>query len=138
MADSILHCRRNVLILVCMTFPATPAVASASLWPLFRAIEQVESGGNVNAVGDEGRSLGPYQIQYPYWKDSGVPGRYEWVKNRAYARRVMVAYWQRYCPDALARRDYRTLARVHNGGPKGATRAETLPYWGKVSRALRR
>lgn len=30
----------------------------------------MESGGDVNAVGDGGKSIGPYQIQKRYWSDA--------------------------------------------------------------------
>jgi TfoX/Sxy family transcriptional regulator of competence genes len=49
---------------------------------------------------------------------------------------IILAYWRRYCPSALARGDVQTLARVHNGGPKwyatAKRRAATLTYWRKV------
>ena len=106
---------------------------------LLDAIREVETGNHpdpANARGDEGRSLGPYQITFAYWKDSGVPGRYEFVRNRAYAERVIIAYWQRFCPEALARGDWRTLAKVHNGGPNGPQVPKTIGYWLKVRQAL--
>ena len=31
---------------------------------------EVESGGDINAVGDSGRSIGPFQIQRGYWEDA--------------------------------------------------------------------
>jgi len=49
----------------------------------------------------------------------------------------MIAYWKRYCPAALARGVWATLARVHNGGPTGAARKSTLPYWNRVAPPLR-
>lgn len=113
------------------------ATAHGELRPLLESIREVESGGNVNAVGDGGRSLGPYQIQRSYWKDARVPGRYEQVRDPRYAERVMMAYWRRYCPQSLARRDYQTLARVHNGGLAGARKKATIPYWRKVVKELR-
>lgn len=107
---------------------------------LFDAIRQVETGGAPNhgrhAVGDRGRSLGPYQISRAYWQDSGLAGAYDNVRDAGYAQRVMLAYWTRYCPAALARRDFRTLARIHNGGPSGCRKAATLNYWKRVSRHL--
>jgi hypothetical protein len=115
-----------------------PRTAQASLRPLFDALREVESGGDNEAVGDGGRSLGPYQIQWRYWHDSGVPGSYRAVRNPAYAEKVMLAYWQRYCPDALARHDYAALARVHNGGPQGTRNSATLSYWRKVARELKK
>lgn len=108
------------------------------LRPLFDAIRQVESGGNDNAVGDGGRSIGPYQIQRAYWQDSRVPGRWEDCYRRAYAERVMLAYWRRYCPAALEARDWERLARVHNGGPTGHRKAATAGYWKKVQIKLKR
>jgi predicted chitinase len=70
--------------------------------------------------------------------DSGVPGRYRHVRDRRYAERVMAAYWLRHCPTALARGDWQTLARVHNGGPKGGRSPETADYWRRVQRRLER
>jgi hypothetical protein len=128
-----------VASLVAVLLPGSSVSASSvkgELRPLFDSIREVESGGNAYLVGDGGRSLGPYQIQWVYWRDSGVPGSYRQVRDRHYAERVMVAYWKRYCPDALAREDYRTLARVHNGGPAGDRKAATMGYWRKVLREL--
>lgn len=99
------------------------------------AVRHVESRGRSDAVGDGGRAIGPYQIHYVYWKDSGVPGRYEQCRNRAYAERVMKAYWNRHCPKAWKSRDWQTLARVHNGGPDGHRQRQTQAYWQKVRRA---
>lgn len=123
---------------ICWLLVLLPATtANADLRPLFEAIREVETGDDPSSVGDGGRSLGPYQIQWAYWKDSGVEGSYPMVRNRAYAERVMIGYWKRYCPQALADGDYQTLARVHNGGHSGARKASTLKYWRKVVRELR-
>ena len=101
------------------------------------AIERIESRGNCNAVGDGGRSLGPYQIQRSYWKDSGVPGRYEQVRDRAYARRVVLAHAKRYEPGALRRGDWETLARLHNSGPSFRRHMRaTDGYCRKVNQAM--
>jgi hypothetical protein len=129
------------LIVIVGVVPLTAAAGQgrSDLRSLLDAIRQVETGNHpdpANARGDEGRSLGPYQITWKYWKDSGVPGRYDQVRNQAYAERVMVAYWQRHCPEALAHGDWRTLAKVHNGGPNGPQVFKTIGYWLKVRRAL--
>ena len=125
---------KTILVLVVLVLGQP---AAAHVRSLFDALREVESNGNPNAVGDQGRSLGPYQIQYAYWLDSRVPGRYRQVRHAAYAERVMRAYWERYCPEALAAQDYRTLARVHNGGPNGVRKPQTRVYWRKVRRELR-
>ena len=119
---------------------ATTAPPASDLRHLLDAIRQVETGGEsdpANAVGDGGRSLGPYQITRAYWRDSGVPGQYQWVRNKAYAERVMIAYWQRHCPSALARHDWQTLARVHNGGPNGPWEWRTISYWRRAREQTR-
>ena len=119
---------------------ATTAPAPSDLRQLLDAIRQVETGGEsdpANAVGDGGRSLGPYQITRAYWRDSGVAGQYQWVRNKAYAERVMIAYWQRHCPSALARHDCQTLARVHNGGPNGPWEWRTISYWRRAREQTR-
>lgn len=127
--------RAYLLALAILVAPA----ASAAVTPeFFAALCQVETGGREGAVGDGGRALGPYQIHRAYHADSRVPGPYAHVRDRAYAERVMVAYWRRYCPDALDRGDLQTLARVHNGGPGGHRKRSTLKYWQKVHTELRR
>ena len=129
-----------LLALVLLFSCLSPLTANADMRSFFNALAQVETGSSANpatAVGDSGRSLGPYQIGRQYWKDSGVTGSYRSVSNKAYAERVMLAYWQKHCPQALARRDYRTLARVHNGGPDGTQEKKTALYWQRVRQAMR-
>jgi len=115
-------------------------VSAATYSEFLAALRQVETGSEPNggrdSVGDSGRSKGPYQIGLAYFKDSGVAGTWDDVRDRAFAERVMFAYWKRYCPAALASNDFETLARTHNGGPKGAARNATLGYWRKVSALL--
>jgi hypothetical protein len=133
-----------------------PVIAAIVVWPasvqaappspaverLLTAIRKVETGGRAdggrNAVGDGGRAIGPYQIWRAYWLDSGVGGRYEDVRDPAVARRVVLAYWARYAPKALATGDLETLARLHNGGPGWSRRPWTTDrYWRRVQQAMR-
>jgi hypothetical protein len=107
---------------------------------LFRAIRKVETGGHkdpTNAIGDDGASLGPFQISEAYWKDAithmpELGGTYQDVKGDFYAQLVMMAYWDRYAEDD----SYETLARIHNGGPNGHRLAATDYYWAKVRLSL--
>ena len=131
-----------ILLFPCIFIGPLPQKAAApDDWrAFFDAIQQVETGGladPANAVGDNGSSLGPYQIQRAYWQDSGVPGRYEQVCDRKYAERVMRGYWQRYCPQAVKGRDWQTLARTHNGGPAGRKKKSTIKYYLKVQAAMK-
>ena len=107
---------------------------------LFDSIRQVESGHLRNperAVGDSGASIGPYQIQRRAWADAiefdpTIGGTYEMVMDTRYAERIMVAYWSRYAPDWKPE----TLARIHNGGPRGYRSPKTLNYWRRVNALL--
>ena len=106
------------------------------------AIRTVERGGDPDPpAGDGGRALGPYQIHREYWADAvafepGLGGSYEDVRRVAYAERVIDAYMRRHAPDAWSAGDAETIARIHNGGPRGAERASTLGYWRKVKSLL--
>jgi hypothetical protein len=106
------------------------------------AIRRVETGGLPNsgkgAVGDKGASIGPYQIQRAYHADARMKsGKYEDCSaSHAYSEQTMLAYFARYAPKALESKDWQTLARVHNGGPKGHTKKATLGYWAKVKKEM--
>ena len=126
----------RILVYLVLTGDVTQA---DDLAPFFKALRCVETGEVAqprDAVGDGGRSIGPYQISRAYWADSGVRGDWTRCKDRAYAEMVMLAFWKRYCPEALRRREFETLARVHNGGPGGLQKAATLPYWKKLQMQL--
>ena len=115
---------------------------------LLAAMVMVESGGDVNAVGDGGASVGTLQISQGYFTDAmeqlrreGKTPNYRWpgdVRDARIARSIVLAYWRRYAPDALETDDWQTLARVHNGGPRGARKTATVKYWAKVQAAMRR
>lgn len=127
----------GLINLIVFTAIALPSVSDyEDMSGFFYALATVESNHDDNAVGDGGASIGRYQIQRPYWIDSRVPGKYEQVKDKAYAERVMLAYWKRYCPEALKNRDYEVLARIHNGGPRGHKKQATVAYWNKVKAEL--
>lgn len=104
----------------------------------FRALHLVETSGRTGAIiGDKGRALGPLQIHRAYHADSRVVGDYARCADLDYSKRVVSAYLQRYAPQAWAAGDVTTLARVHNGGPSGASKQATINYAGKVRRAMR-
>ena len=102
--------------------------------PFLNALMQVESGGDCQAVGDGGRSHGPYQIGWAYWSDAGGgEGSYlTAVDDPDMCEYMMFKYWNRYCRKALSELDFETLARVHNGGPNGWKQASTNKNCQKV------
>ncbi len=130
----------SLIGVVLLGIPSQVAARDSGLDKLFRAIRQVETGSEVhphNAIGDGGKSLGPYQISQKYLTDSEVGGDWRRCRDRQYSEAVMIAYWKRHCPDALRTLDYQTLARIHNGGPNGPRKTATLSYWRLVQAALR-
>lgn len=100
------------------------------------AIQKVETGGckdPANAVGDNGKAIGPMQIHRAYWQDAvafdpSIGGTYEDCRDEDYARRIVVAYLTRYAPDW----NVSTVARIHNGGPRGHKKPQTVKYANKV------
>lgn len=107
------------------------------------AIRFVESSGrDAPPDGDGGQAIGPYQIHRVYWQDAvafrpELGGDYQDCRRRAYAERVIDAYMRRYAAAAWSNGHAETIARTHNGGPKGPTKETTLPYWQRVRSHLR-
>jgi len=105
---------------------------------LLDAMYAVESNRGKNLVGDGGKAIGPYQIWREYWQDAvefdkSIGGKYEDCMNKAYAEKIVRAYWKRYAPKGAT---LEQLARIHNGGPKGHTRNATLKYWKKIVKEI--
>ena len=130
-----------ISVIISTAAAATPPPSAFNTAAVLDAIKAVETGGCADpnaATGDNGRAIGAFQIHKCYWQDAveydkTIGGCYADCRNEAYARRIVVAYLSRYCRVWTAE----TVSRIHNGGPKGASRAATLAYWHKVENALR-
>ena len=129
-----------IATLACVYGAVAAPPADYDLDRVLDAIRIVETGGEkdpANAVGDNGRSIGPFQIQRAYWQDGlehdpSIGGTYADCKDETYARRVVRAYLSRY----VKTWNDETVARVHNGGPSGAKKKGTIKYWQKVRKHL--
>jgi hypothetical protein len=122
---------KSTLLLLALAATAQ-AAPPASFW---RALHIVETSGRTGAIlGDNGRALGPLQIHRAYHADARIGGDYARCADLDYSKRVVTAYLQRYAPQAWAAGDVKTLARVHNGGPTGASKQATVNYGAKVAR----
>jgi len=118
-----------LLLALCATAHAAPPAS------FFRALHIVETSGRTGAIlGDNGKALGPLQIHKAYHADARIGGDYSRCADLDYSRRVVSAYLQRYAPAAWAAGDVTTLARIHNGGPRGASKPATVAYVDKVAR----
>lgn len=136
-----------VLFLIASLLAQKPTVerldeVRAELRPFLDALIHVESGGDNAAKGDNGKAIGCLQIWKIYWTDAvqhapKLGGAYDDCYDRTYAERVTVAYLLRYACHAVAEKNYEVLARIHNGGPAGASKKATAPYWAKVSKAMK-
>jgi hypothetical protein len=116
-----------LLLALCATCHAAPG---PGFW---RALHIVETSGRTGPIlGDGGKALGPLQIHRGYHQDSRVAGDYSRVSDLNYSVRVSTAYLKRYAPEAWAAGDVETLARVHNGGPRGHLKAATKSYGARV------
>ena len=123
--------------LLCFTMCVPPPVGT-DVDGMLDAIRIVETGGCKdpnNAVGDNGKAIGAYQIHYAYWKDAvdydpSIGGKYSDCKNPKYARRIVRSYLNRYVPQGMWNID--TVSRIHNGGPNGHKKSATVGYAKKV------
>ena len=108
---------------------------------LLDAIEWVESRGDSNAVGDNGRAVGSFQIHHCYIEDV------RWGKdsfkdsdrlNKAKSREIVRCYLSRYATYYRLGHypTFEDFARIHNGGPNGWKKDCTKPYWLKVKARL--
>jgi len=117
------------MLALCATAHAAPPPS------FFRALHVVETSGRTGAIlGDGGKALGPLQIHKAYHSDASIGGDYSRCADLDYSKRVVTAYLQRYAPEAWAKGDVVTLARVHQGGPRGASKQATVSYGDKVAR----
>ena len=122
---------------------------------LLPAIRLVETGGSprggLGAIGDNGNAFGPYQIWKIYHKDAATRDKTldnyrRCLNSKSYSERVIKAYMKRYASAAAqrldqgkaTRSDLETVARIHNGGPRGASKDSTKKYWAKVVSHLKR
>ena len=110
----------------------------------YDAIWAVESSRQENPPdGDGGKAIGPYQIHEVYCKDAKeympeeIDFQYQDCKTKDCAEAVIRVYMLRYARRAWQSHDFETLARIHNGGPKGHKKKSTLKYWEKVQKVLK-
>lgn len=111
---------------------------------LLDAIEMVESGGDCNAVGDNGEAVGPYQIHKIYVDDvrriTGIgftyDDRWDREKSRNMTRLYTFYWWGYYIDDIGYENRFEAMARIHNGGPRGWEKESTKPYWQKIKAVL--
>ena len=105
------------------------------------AIAAVETNGNDAAVNEREDAHGRYQIRAAYLADAnrflGSSYTLADMHDQAKAERVVMAYLRHYGTERGVTSLY-DLARIHNGGPKGAEKRSTLDYGARVWETLAR
>lgn len=124
---------RKIIAILLVSF----SVSAADLNDFLDAVAKVESSNNPKAINKKESAFGLYQIRPAYFKDSGVKAKHGDVFKPEVARKVVVAYFQKYEPTALKNLDFETLARCHNGGCGWRkNKAATNGYWKKIQKNL--
>jgi len=130
----------------CFTMAATlegPKPTASRRVNLLAAMCEVESNCDPTKVGKDDE-IGWYQILPCFWQDAiehdpSIGGVYEDVaKDKDYAEKVILAYWDRYATTKRIGREPtdEDRARIHNKGPNGYKKDASLPYWNKVKMIL--
>jgi hypothetical protein len=115
-----------------------------SLFKLILALIAVESGGDLAAVGDNGKALGCLQLHAIYVEDVNRIYKTSYKHEDAYdmnkatdiAVKYLMHYGKVYENKTGHEATYEVLARIHNGGPNGWKKKATLKYWQKVKKEL--
>jgi hypothetical protein len=92
----------------------------------------------------DGEAIGPLQIHYVYWVDAVTfqtnlltTNGYAACEDWEYSKQIVKACLTHYVPEAVATTNLEVLARTHNGGPHGAEKDSTLPFWRKFQDNLK-
>lgn len=109
-----------------------------ALAPLFAALAQVESNN-----GQTSKNI--YQITRQYVDDvnrisENEKFTYGDVNDRERSERMMEIYLAHYCikytDETGGLPTWETMARIHNGGPRGWSKYATKKYWRRVKNFL--
>jgi hypothetical protein len=112
-----------------------------TLMKLIAALIAVESGGDANAVGDDGLAYGVLQMHAVYVQDAAEFAGEDWTHEDAFDKETSVeifkAYMARYATEGrVGLVTAEKIARIHNGGPNGHNKQATDKYWAKVRAEL--
>jgi hypothetical protein len=111
----------------------------------------VESGGNMNAVGDDGKAFGLYQLHAAYVQDAedhrrklgppclvGMPWHHQDAFLPHKSALIVKTYMARYATEERIGRPVTVedICRIHNGGPNGYKKSCTDAYWAKCKKVI--
>ena len=126
-----------LLAMYCAAPLSAKAIVPSLDWGAFLSrLAVVESGCNDAAHNAKEGAVGRYQIRQVYLDDAnailGTTYALDSMRDPAVAGRVVRAYLCHYAASYERRTgkvaDAVVLARIHNGGPRGAERSATIGY----------
>jgi hypothetical protein len=132
-----------VLLILCFSFrlfaPVSPPVIfiSEPIHPyeaLWAAVCQIESGGNVMAIGDKHlkkHSYGIVQIRQSRLDDYAKRTGIHYTVKDCFDKKISKSIFMYYAVS-----DYETCARMWNGGTEGMNKKSTIKYWKLVKSNL--
>ena len=116
---------------MCLSASAAPSEK------LIDALVHVESKGEVHAVGDNGKAVGPLQIHKEVVDDVnrvyGTSYTYDDRKSIDKSREICRKYLLLHGGGNATNEKY---ARIWNGGPGGHRKRRTKRYWKRVRKVL--
>jgi len=115
-----------------------------SIITLLLAMIQVESSGNDNAIGDNGKAYGCLQLHAAYVQDAAEYAGKDWVHEDAFDRATAIeitkAYMARYAIEKRLghKATAEDIAKITKGGLNGFKKQATEKNWVKVKAELER
>jgi hypothetical protein len=134
------------LTLYLLLLMTSSALYAGDINNLIPALIEVESRGNDNAIGDNGKAFGCLQVWDICVQDVNrvykTSYTHKQMMDRYTACEVCYLYllhWgQKYCRRrGIKDASYEVLARIWNGGPRGYQNPKTEEYWTKVKPLLK-
>ena len=114
-----------------------------SIMHLILLIIQIESNGDVFAVGDDGKAHGALQLHAIYVEDvnriAGTTYTHDDAFDISKSIDMFLIYTDHYATkERIGRKpSYEDIARIHNGGPNGWKKNSTKQYWNKIQQRLK-
>lgn len=91
----------------------------------------IESSGNCNAIGDNGKAVGCLQIHPIMVKDVNRISRKNYTLNDRYSKVKSIEMCKVYFNHYGKNKSEEQLVRKWNGGPRGDTKTATIKYWNR-------
>lgn len=125
--------------------PCKKSVKKMEFENLINALIEVESSGNVKAIGDNGKAKGCLQIWDVVIKDVNQFYKTKYTSKDAFNKekskdicKKYLTYWGKiYKSKHGIEPSIEIYAKIWNAGPEGYKNPKTISYWNRVKSVLR-